>query len=57
MTAAELLDHYDLRGIDLVRIREYGKIITPKLDQYVAEFYRWLETQPEFEPFFSDLNR
>lgn len=52
MSPAQLTDLYRLEDADLARVREIGRLVVPKLDSYVARFYEWLETQPEFEELF-----
>lgn len=54
LSAPELLDLYNISGDDLDRIRELGRRVVPKLEEYVARFYDWLEKQPEFEELFTD---
>lgn len=49
-----LLDRYEITSKNLVSIRNYGKLITDGLDQYVTHFYTWMEKQPEFSQFFSN---
>lgn len=50
----ELLAQYEISPTDLEKIRAYGKLMVPKLQDYVKAFYAWLETQPEFAEHFSD---
>jgi rsbT co-antagonist protein RsbR len=57
LTTRELLELYGLDSQDLQRVVEYGRIVLPRIDKYVEEFYRWMATQPEFELFFSDKDR
>ena len=45
---AQLLARLEITKDDLVRVRDYGKVIAPKHDQFVDEFYGWLRLQPEF---------
>ena len=52
--ASHLMTEYEISPADLEKIRTYGKIIIPKLPDYVTAFYQWLKTQPEFDEFFSD---
>ena len=52
--ASHLMTEYEISPADLEKIRRYGKIIIPKLPDYVTAFYQWLKTQPEFDEFFSD---
>jgi rsbT co-antagonist protein RsbR len=49
LSIQELLDVYNIQPEDLDRIREYGRIVLPKLDSYVERFYSWLEALPEYE--------
>jgi rsbT co-antagonist protein RsbR len=56
LDSEHLLTQYQLTPADLDRIRAYGRVITPRVDEYVKHFYSWLETQPEFE-LFADTNR
>ena len=52
--ANELRDLYRLTQADLVRIRTYGDIVEPRMDEYVERFYEWMRTTPEFTRYFSD---
>lgn len=52
--AANLLKLYHITSDDLDRVRQYGEIIMPKIQDYAKIFYAWLETQPVFEQFFSE---
>lgn len=52
--ASHLMTEYEISPADLEKIRTYGKIIIPRLPDYVTAFYQWLKTQPEFDEFFSD---
>ena len=52
--ASHLMMEYEISPADLEKIRRYGKIIIPRLPDYVTAFYQWLKTQPEFDEFFSD---
>jgi rsbT co-antagonist protein RsbR len=45
---------YRLEDEDTERIRRFGEIAEPQMDQIVHKWYGWLETQPEFDQFFSD---
>ena len=49
-----LLELYAISEDDIRRIRSFGDIIVPQLDEFVHLFYEWLKTQPEFEEFFPD---
>jgi len=57
MNAAQMLTLYQIGAADLENIRSFGELIVPKLDDYVTHFYAWMETQPEFEHFFSDTEK
>jgi rsbT co-antagonist protein RsbR len=57
LTTRELLELYGLDDQDLKRVVEYGRIVLPRMGEYVQDFYRWMATQPEFELFFSDPDR
>ncbi|CCO49631.1 putative Globin domain fused with STAS (Sulphate Transporter and Anti-Sigma factor antagonist) domain protein [Vibrio nigripulchritudo SOn1] len=52
-----LMELHDLTETDLALIRKFGKIMTPKMDEYVRHFYTWLETLPEYKQFFNDSSR
>ena len=52
--AQELLDLYLITTEDLERIRAFGELARPRMQDVVGRWYAWLETQPEFEQFFSD---
>ena len=54
---ANLLNVYEITEQDLLLIRELGEKVIPILDDYVEEFYRWLEPQLEFRQYFSDTER
>ena len=47
-----LLELYSISDNDTEKIRSYGDIVVPKLDDFVSLFYDWLRKQPEFEEFF-----
>jgi rsbT co-antagonist protein RsbR len=49
-----LLNLYEISGEDLDRIRSAGELLQDRMDDLVDRWYSWLETQPEFEEFFSD---
>ena len=57
LNPSELLALYRLSQTDLVRIRSYGDIVLPRLDDYVDRFYSWLRTTPEFSRYFSDPDK
>ena len=52
--ASKLLELYGVSSDDLERVRSLGEIVSPHLEDTVTAFYDWLETQPEYEEFFSD---
>ncbi|PQO32302.1 STAS domain-containing protein [Bremerella cremea] len=54
LSAAELRELYHVTEEDLALLLEYSKIVLPKLDDFVEEFYDWMRTQPEFDLYFSD---
>lgn len=52
-----LMDRYDVSEADLERVRAFGKLVLPKLDDFVRLFYDWLARQPEFHEHFGDPER
>jgi rsbT co-antagonist protein RsbR len=54
LRAHELLDLYLITSEDLERIRAFGVLAQPRMQEMVGRWYQWLETRPEFEQFFSD---
>ena len=54
VTADEYLTLYRLTADDLSRVRSFGEIACARLEELVIPWYEWLETQPEYEQFFSD---
>lgn len=52
-SAQELLGLYRLTTDDLQRVREHGRIVSPRLDRFIELFYDWMRTQPEYDQFFS----
>lgn len=54
LNAATMQSLYNLSEAELNTIRTYGKIILPRLNEFVTAFYEWMETQPEYELFFSN---
>ncbi len=54
ISASALRELYQISDADLAHIREFGELILPHTDQYVVEFYAWMQTQPEFDQHFSD---
>jgi rsbT co-antagonist protein RsbR len=56
-TMEEITRSLELFEIDdqvLEDVRAVGKIVLANGEQFLDEFYGWLETQPEFDLFFSD---
>jgi rsbT co-antagonist protein RsbR len=53
----DLLALYEITPEDLQSIRAFGRLIAPRLGEYVEGFYSWLRTQPEFAEYFSDAHR
>ena len=53
-TADVLRAQFQISDGDLEHVRAYGRLMVPRLEEYAERFYAWLETQPEFELFFSD---
>ena len=51
--ADRMRELYGLTDEDLVRIRGFGEIVAPRIDEFVAKFYEWMETLPEFDEYFS----
>ena len=54
MSPANLLDLYDLTDDDLEHIRALVPIIGDRMEDFIAEFYVWLEGRPEYDEFFPD---
>ena len=54
LRAQELLELYLITSEDLDRIRAFGAIAQPRIQEMAGRWYQWLETRPEFEQFFSD---
>src|SRR5688572_8558070 len=52
-SAQELLRLYRLTADDLRRVRDHGRVVTPRLDRFIELLYDWMRTQPEYEQFFS----
>jgi rsbT co-antagonist protein RsbR len=52
--AETLLKVYRISPEDLGRVREFAKIVEPKMSGLVEEWYAWLQTRPEYEDFFSE---
>lgn len=54
LSAGELCELYHVTPDDLEMIATYGTIVAPQIDRFIELFYEWLETQPEYEQYFSD---
>ena len=54
LSAEELRELYHVTAEDIELILEYAKIVTPRMDDFIREFYDWLKTQPDYEMYFSD---
>ncbi|MEE8587091.1 MAG: protoglobin domain-containing protein [Acidobacteriota bacterium] len=52
-SVAQMLSIYDLSSDDLDQIRTLGEVVSPRIDECIETFYGWLQTQPEYEIFFS----
>ena len=50
----QLQDAYGLTERHLQDVQELGRQLAPLVPEFVAAFYVWLKTQPDFERFFSD---
>ncbi len=49
-----MLAGYGLGSAELARIANYGQIVLPRLDDFISQFYAWMETTQEFQQFFSN---
>lgn len=56
-SASRLCQLYGIDGADLERVRCYGEIVLPRIDEFISEFYTWMTELPEFHEFFSDASR
>jgi len=54
--AAALLETYRLDEEDLRRVRDFAQIVQPQMQSMVTEWYAWLQTQAEYDQFFSDTD-
>jgi rsbT co-antagonist protein RsbR len=52
-TAERLQTMYGISESDLARVRRYGDLVLPRIDEFVTTFYQWMETLPEFAEYFS----
>ena len=57
LNASELLALYRLKATDLVRVRNYGHIVLPRVDDSIEHFYTWMQGTPEFSRYFSDPDK
>lgn len=48
------LESFEIDEAILEDVRKVGEIVLANGEQFLDEFYNWLETQPEFDQFFSD---
>ena len=53
----DLLALYNISTEDLKLVKNYGKIVIPRMEDYIKAFYVWLEPQAEYREFFSDPDR
>ncbi len=53
-SAKVLQELYKIDKTDLNLLKMAGSFMLPQVEEIVVNWYRWLETQPEFEQFFSD---
>ena len=49
---AEILAKFDLREADLQRIRAAATVLKPQLDDFIADFYKWMAQHREYQVFF-----
>ena len=54
MDASGLATLYRITPDDLQRVRQFSGLAMPRMSEMVSEWYEWLETQEEYEEFFSD---
>ena len=54
MDIPDTLKKFELTDEVLACIREAGKVLQPRLDDFIEEWYKWLELQSEFKRFFPD---
>jgi rsbT co-antagonist protein RsbR len=57
MNAEPLIELYEISSDDLDHIRALGEQLIPQMAGHVVSFYEWLETQPEFDQYFSDRDK
>jgi rsbT co-antagonist protein RsbR len=51
---AHNLELFEIDDDVLQDVRAVGKIVLAKEEEFLDDFYNWLETQPEFDQYFSD---
>jgi rsbT co-antagonist protein RsbR len=55
MASVEDVRHlFSIEESDLAALRRLGENVTPKMETFVTEFYKFLHTLPEFEVYFPD---
>ncbi len=54
LSVEALLATYGIETEQLDRITHFGRIVIPRLDEFISLFYAWMETTPEFRQFFSN---
>ena len=55
---AEILAKFDLRDADFQRIRAVAPLLKRQLDDFIADFYKWMAQHREYQVFFaSNPNR
>ncbi len=53
-SSQQLRTLYRLDDEDIDRIRRFGELAQPQMEEMTGKWYAWLETQHEFDQFFSD---
>ncbi len=51
-----MCQQYGISRHDLARIQAFAGIVEPKMDEMVDTWYDWLQTQPEFDEYFSEAD-
>jgi rsbT co-antagonist protein RsbR len=54
LSATELMTLYGISSEDLDLVRDFGHKAAEHMEGMVGTWYDWLQTQPEFDQFFSD---
>ena len=54
MNIGDLLKKFELTETDLELVRSAGTILAPQLEDFIDDWYGWVEVQPEFKQFFPD---